>query len=53
MPFDYLMGYISVYAEFHLNIPLNSSDMAIFTFSEVGARQSLDRWKLLFRNRLV
>ena len=41
-----------MYAKFHHNIPLSSRDMAIFTFSEFGARQSLDRRKLSFRNLL-
>ena len=35
--------YTNVYAEFHNNIPLSSGDRAIFTFSEFGARQNLDR----------
>ena len=43
MSFDNLMGYINVYAEFHHNIPLSSRDSAIITFSEFGARQSLDQ----------
>ena len=43
---------INVYAKFHHNIPLSSRDRAIFTFSEFGARQSLDRWKMSFRNLL-
>ena len=43
---------INVYAKFHHNIPLISRDMAIFTFSEFGARQSLDRRKMSFRNLL-
>ena len=43
---------INVYAIFHHNIPLSSRDRAIFTFSEFGARQSLDRWKMSFRNLL-
>ena len=34
---------INVYVKFHHNIPLSSRDRAIFTFSEFGARQSLDR----------
>ena len=34
---------INVYAKFHHNIPLSSTDKAILTFSEFGARQSLDR----------
>ena len=37
--------YTNVYAKFHHNIPLSSRDRAIFTFSEFGARQNLDRWK--------
>ena len=35
--------YKNVYAKFHHNIPLSSRDRAIFTFSEFGARQNLDR----------
>ena len=31
---------------------ISSRDRAIFTFSEFGARQSLDRWKISFRNLL-
>ena len=34
---------INVYATIHQNILLSSRDRAIFTFSEFGARQSLDR----------
>ena len=34
---------INVYAKVYQNIPFNLSDRAIFTFSEFGARQSLDR----------
>ena len=34
---------INVYAKVYQNIPLNSRDRAIFTFSEFGARQSLDQ----------
>ena len=34
---------INVYAKFHYNILYSSRDRAIFTFSESGARQSLDR----------
>ena len=34
---------INVYAEVYQNIPLSSRNKAIFTFSEFGARQSLDR----------
>ena len=33
----------NVYAEVYQNISLSSRDKAIFTFSEFGARQSLDR----------
>ena len=33
---------INVYAEVYQNIPLGLRDKAIFTFSEFGARQSLD-----------
>ena len=35
---------INIYAEVYQNIPLSSRDKAIFTFSEFGARHSLDRW---------
>ena len=35
---------INVYAKVCQNIPLSLRDWAIFTFSEFGARQSLDRW---------
>ena len=31
---------------------ISSRDRVIFTFSEFGARQSLDRWKMSFRNLL-
>ena len=34
---------INVYAKVYQNIPLSSRDKAIFTFSEFGTRQSLDR----------
>ena len=34
---------ISVYAKVYQNIPHSSRDRAIFTFSEFGARQNLDR----------
>ena len=34
---------INVYAEVYQNMHLSSKDKAIFTFSEFGARQSLDR----------
>ena len=39
---------INVYAEVYQNIPLSSRDKAIFTFSEFGARQSLDLDKCHF-----
>ena len=35
---------INVYAEVYQNIPLSSRGKVSFTFSEFGARQSLDRW---------
>ena len=35
---------INVYAEVYQNILPSSRDKAINTFSEFGARQSLDRW---------
>ena len=41
---------INVKAKFHHNIPLRSRDSAIITFSKFGARQSLDQWKMSFRN---
>ena len=44
--------YTNVYAKFHHNIPLSSRDRAIFTFSEFGTRQNLDRWKMTFHNLL-
>ena len=34
---------INVYAKVYQNIPLSLRDRVIFTFSEFGARQSLDR----------
>ena len=34
---------INVYAKVYQNIPLSSRDRVIFTFSEFGTRQSLDR----------
>ena len=34
---------INVYVKVYQNIPLSSRDRAIFTFSEFGTRQSLDR----------
>ena len=37
---------INFYTEVYQNIPLSSRDKAIFTFSEFGAWQSLDRWKI-------
>ena len=43
---------INVYAKVYQNIPLSSRDTAIFTFSEFGAWQSLDRWKMSFCNSL-
>ena len=56
MSFYYLIGVhhvnINVYAKIHHNFPLSSRDRAIFTFSEFGARQSLDRRKMLFLNLL-
>ena len=39
---------INVYAKFHQNIQLSSRDSTIITFSEFGARQSLDQWKMSF-----
>ena len=44
--------YSNAYAKFHHNIPLISRDRAVFTFSEFGARQNLDRWKMTFHNLL-
>ena len=35
---------INVYAKVYQNIPLSSRDRTIFTFSEFGTRQCLDRW---------
>ena len=48
MSFEYVSNWlhlvnISVYAKFYHNILHSSRDRAIFTFSECGARQSLDR----------
>ena len=34
---------INVYTKVYQNIPLSLRDRAIFTFSEFGARQSLDQ----------
>ena len=39
---------INVYATVYQNIPLSLRDRAIFTFSEFGARQSLDWWLMSF-----
>ena len=44
--------YTNAYAKFHHNISLSSRDRAIFTFSEFGARQNLDQWKMTFHNLL-
>ena len=44
--------YTNVYAKFHHNIPLSSRNRAIFTFTEFGARQNLDRRKMTFHNIL-
>ena len=44
---------INVYAEVYQNIPLSSRDRDIFTFSEFGARQSLDWWYVSFCNNLT
>ena len=43
--FDNLIDIVNInmYAKFHHNILFSSRDRAIFTFSEFGARQSLDR----------
>ena len=38
------LGNIKVYATVYQNIPFSLRDRAIFTFSEFGARQSLDQW---------
>ena len=51
-PMGYILSYINVYAEVYQYIPLSSRDSAIITFSEFGARQSLDQWKMSFRNML-
>ena len=37
---------INVYAKVYQSIPLSLRDRAIFTFSEFGARRSLDRWMI-------
>ena len=39
---------INVYTNVYQNIPLSSRDRAIFTFSKLGTRQSLDRNKSHF-----
>ena len=44
---------INIYAEVYKYIPLSPRDKAIFTFSEFGASQSLDRWKISFCNSLT
>ena len=41
---------INMYAKYHHNIPLSSRDMAIFTFIEFRARQSLYQWQMSFCN---
>ena len=43
---------INIYAKVYQNIPLSSRDRAIFTFSEYGTWQSLDRWLMSFCNSL-
>ena len=35
---------INVYARVYQNIPLSLRERDIFTFSEFGARQSLNQW---------
>ena len=44
--------YISVYAKVYKNIPLNSRDRAIFTFSEFETRQCLGQSQMIFDNPL-
>ena len=44
---------INVYAEVYQNNPLSWRDKGIFTFSEFGARQSLDQWWMSFCNSLT
>ena len=44
MSFDNLIGYILSISKVYQNIPLSSRDMAIYTFSEFGTRQSLGQW---------
>ena len=43
---------MSICMQNFITIPLSSRDSAIITFSEFGARQSLDQWKMSFRNLL-
>ena len=43
MSFDNLMGYTFSIYQCVCKIPLSTRDRAIFTFSEFGARQNLDR----------
>ena len=40
---------INVYASVYQNIPFSLRDRAIFTFSEFGARQSLDRINIILQ----
>ena len=44
MSFDNLIGYILSISKVYQNIPLSSRDMAIYTFSEFGTRQSFGQW---------
>ena len=44
---------INVYAEVYQYIPVSSRYRAIFTFSEFGARQNLERWYMSFCNSLI
>ena len=54
MSFDCFIGYILSISMCMQNfITLSSRDSAVITFSEFGARQSLDRWKMSFRNLLA
>ena len=41
---------VNVYGKVYQTIPFSSRDGSIFTFSEFGARQSLDRWWMSFCN---
>ena len=43
---------INVYAEVYQNIPLNSRDRAIFTFSEFGHRKRLGQSQMTVDNLL-